>query len=178
MDCDAESNRISARLRRMHFSMSNWASRKIKGVLSFSSTRRQQSRKSVDAGTQTHLSGDVVSADNKSVQSRYRLRRPICPTYDADRNQYPAVLLDRKDRFQQHWFIEPIVATITEVLQYPWGTDALFMCALVLLAAVCVVAYYVIFVVIPIMALGVLLAIVNSAIFERSLATNVRRLLS
>lgn len=57
---------------------------------------------------------------------------------------------------------------IREVLQYPWGADALFMVALVLLASLLVILYYIVAVVLPILVLAVMLAILNSVLLESS----------
>lgn len=151
--------------------MSAWAGKKFKNVLSFTPSKRQQRLKSCDAGTQTTLSGDVIAADSKSVQSRTRQRRRVCTAYEESHTvAFPA-------KEQQHWLVEVLAATVSEVLQYPWGADALFMCSLVLLAALCVIAYYVISIVIPIMALAVVLAIINWMAFESSIATRVFRII-
>ncbi|XP_050042005.1 uncharacterized protein [Dermacentor andersoni] len=70
-----------------------------------------------------------------------------------------------------HWctrLVEPALVVASEILQYPWGADALFLVGIVLLASLLVILYYVVAVVLPIMVLAVLLAMVNSALFEGS----------
>lgn len=70
-----------------------------------------------------------------------------------------------------HWctrVVEPALVLASEILQYPWGADALFLVGIVLLASLLVILYYVVAVVLPIMVLAVLLAMVNSALFEGS----------
>lgn len=70
-----------------------------------------------------------------------------------------------------HWcnrVVEPTLVLASELLQYPWGADALFLVGIVLLASLLVILYYVVAVVLPIMVLAVLLAMVNSALFESS----------
>lgn len=61
---------------------------------------------------------------------------------------------------------ESFFLMVSELLQYPWGADALFMAGLVLLASFFVILYYMIAVVLPIMLLAVLLAIINSVLLE------------
>lgn len=64
--------------------------------------------------------------------------------------------------------VESLLAVVTEVLQYPWGADALLLVGIVLLASLLVILYYVVAVVLPIMVLAVALAMANYALFESS----------
>lgn len=64
--------------------------------------------------------------------------------------------------------LEPALVVASEILQYPWGADALLLVGIVLLASLLVILYYVVSVVLPIMVLAVILAMVNSALFESS----------
>lgn len=64
--------------------------------------------------------------------------------------------------------LEPALVVASEILQYPWGADALLLVGIVLLASLLVIFYYVVAVVLPIMVLAVILAMVNSALFESS----------
>lgn len=61
---------------------------------------------------------------------------------------------------------ESFLAVVSEVLQYPWGGDALLLVGIVLLASLLVILYYVVAVVLPIMVLAVALAMANYALFE------------
>uniref|UniRef100_G3MSL9 Uncharacterized protein n=1 Tax=Amblyomma maculatum TaxID=34609 RepID=G3MSL9_AMBMU len=63
---------------------------------------------------------------------------------------------------------EAATILVAELLQYPWGADALLLVSIVLLASLLVILYYVVAVVLPIVVLAVLLAMVNSALFESS----------
>lgn len=64
--------------------------------------------------------------------------------------------------------VESLLAVVAEVLQYPWGADALLLVGIVLLASLLVILYYVVAVVLPIMVLAVALAMANYALFESS----------
>uniref|UniRef100_A0A1E1XE98 Putative conserved protein with signal anchor n=1 Tax=Amblyomma aureolatum TaxID=187763 RepID=A0A1E1XE98_9ACAR len=63
---------------------------------------------------------------------------------------------------------EAVAILVAELLQYPWGADALLLVSIVLLASLMVILYYVVAVVLPIVVLAVLLAMLNSALFESS----------
>ncbi|KAL3191772.1 hypothetical protein MRX96_059508 [Rhipicephalus microplus] len=71
--------------------------------------------------------------------------------------------------------LESALVVASEILQYPWGADALILVGIVLLASFLVVLYYAVAVVLPIMVLAVILAMINSALFENSRFLHVLR---
>ncbi|XP_075731199.1 uncharacterized protein LOC119180793 isoform X2 [Rhipicephalus microplus] len=71
--------------------------------------------------------------------------------------------------------LESVLVVASEILQYPWGADALILVGIVLLASFLVVLYYAVAVVLPIMVLAVILAMINSALFENSRFLHVLR---
>lgn len=196
----ADEGEASTRFPRMA-PMTSWAARRMKRMLvpnlgarfgsrgSSSTSATSQSVSHVQ--TQTLPDEDLEETQCRRCRRLYR-RRPTI----RDDQQYPfdqkamarhslvsttsAYPCPVKPAANAGWsarLVESLAAVVAEVLQYPWGADALLLVGIVLFASMLVILYYVVAVVLPIVVLAVALAMANHALFESShFADVVRRL--
>lgn len=168
--------------------MASWASRRVRRMLVPNFGARFGSRGSFStstsqnvshAQTQTLPGDDIEDTQCRRCRRLYR-RRPTIrdEPYPLDQKAVGRSSLTSttsadpcpvKASASTGWsarLAESFLAVVSEVLQYPWGGDALLLVGIVLLASLLVILYYVVAVVLPIMVLAVALAMANYALFE------------
>lgn len=177
--------------------MASWASRRVKRMLAPNFGARFGSRGSAStstpqnvshAQTQTLPDDDVEDTQCRRCRRLYR-RRPTIRDEPYPFDQKPVARSSLasttstdpcpvKAAASTSWsahLAESFLTVVAEVLQYPWGADALLLVGIVLLASLLVILYYVVAVVLPIMLLAVALAMANYALFESNRFAHVLR---
>lgn len=148
--------------------MSSWAARRVRRLLTPSPSTASLSI-GVGTDSQTDLLDELEHIECRRCRRRFKQRRQFPRTESPTDSRVtsfqgqPGVKDPKSSRLTDASF-----ATVNEVLQYPWGPDALFMVALVLLASLLVILYYIVAVVLPILVLAIVLAILKSVLLESS----------
>ncbi|KAM7287544.1 uncharacterized protein ISCGN_031235 [Ixodes scapularis] len=149
--------------------MSSWAARRVRRLLTPSPSVASLSV-AVGTETQTDHVDHVEHTECRRCRRRFKQRRlfrlresPADSQVKSFEEEQMGAKASTSSRLAYAFF-----SIIREVLQYPWGADALFMVALVLLASLLVILYYIVAVVLPILVLAVMLAILNSVLLESS----------
>ncbi|CAN7939759.1 unnamed protein product [Ixodes hexagonus] len=148
--------------------MSSWAAKRVKRLLTPSSSIASLGV-AVGTETQTDPADELEHTECRRCRRRFKQRRQFRLTGSPADSQVKSFeeSLDVKSPATNR-LVDAFFSTIKELLQYPWGADALFMVALVLLASLLVIVYYIVAVVLPILVLAVVLAILNSVLLEGS----------
>uniref|UniRef100_L7LY42 Transmembrane protein n=1 Tax=Rhipicephalus pulchellus TaxID=72859 RepID=L7LY42_RHIPC len=169
----------------------SWAAKRVRRLLAvqsafgarFGATRTPSAPTFTDAQTQTLPDASTEEVHCRRCRGVYRRQRArdddlsqpdakprpsvsVAATHKTDgatAGEYPEKPASWTSRA-----LEPALVVASEILQYPWGADALILVGIVLLASFLVVLYYAVAVVLPIMVLAVILAMINSALFESS----------
>lgn len=165
--------------------MSSWAAKRVRRILvpaglsaRFGAKGTTASGPTVaDAQTQTLPDDSIEDTRCRRCRRAYRRQRPrdgdLLP---PDKTPWPpppssglveCPVKPGSGRLSGR-IVEAVTILVAELLQYPWGADALLLVSIVLLASLLVILYYVVAVVLPIVVLAVLLAMLNSALFESS----------
>ncbi|CAN8028411.1 unnamed protein product [Ixodes persulcatus] len=149
--------------------MSSWAARRVRRFLTPSPSVASLSV-AVGTETQTDHVDHIEHTECRRCRRRFKQRRLFRLRENSADSQVKSFEEEQmgdkastSSRLAYAFFL-----IIREVLQYPWGADALFMVALVLLASLLVILYYIVAVVLPILVLAVMLAILNSVLLESS----------
>lgn len=149
--------------------MSSWAARRVRRFLTPSPSVASLSV-AVGTETQTDHVDHLEHTECRRCRRRFKQRRLFRLRENSADSQVKSFEEEQmgdkastSSRLAYAFFL-----IIREVLQYPWGADALFMVALVLLASLLVILYYIVAVVLPILVLAVMLAILNSVLLESS----------
>ncbi|XP_077499828.1 uncharacterized protein LOC144110652 isoform X2 [Amblyomma americanum] len=164
--------------------MSSWAARRVRRILTPAGLGARFGAKGTtapavaDAQTQTLPDDSIEHTQCRRCRRLYRRQRPrdgdLLP---LEKTPWPPppppsslAECPLKPGGGHLWgrLAEAATILVTELLQYPWGADALLLVSIVLLASLLVTLYYVVAVVLPIVVLAVLLAMLNSALFESS----------
>ncbi|KAH7935913.1 uncharacterized protein LOC119404471 isoform X5 [Rhipicephalus sanguineus] len=176
----------------------SWAAKRVRRLLAvqsafgarFGATKAPSAPTFSDAQTQTlpdASTEEVHCRRCRGVYRRQRVRDDELSQLDAKPRPSLAVAVAHKTdsagaggypEKPASWTsraLEPALVVASEILQYPWGADALILVGIVLLASLLVVLYYAVAVVLPIMVLAVILAMINSALFENSRFLHVLR---
>uniref|UniRef100_A0A147BSA5 Uncharacterized protein n=1 Tax=Ixodes ricinus TaxID=34613 RepID=A0A147BSA5_IXORI len=148
--------------------MSSWAARRVRRLLTSSPSVASLSV-AVGTETQTDHADHLEHTECRRCRRRFKQRRLFrlreSPA-DSQVKSFDEQMGDKASTSSR--LAVAFFSVIREVLQYPWGADALFMVALVLLASLLVILYYIVAVVLPILVLAVMLAILNSVLLESS----------
>ncbi|KAL1438003.1 hypothetical protein MTO96_048458 [Rhipicephalus appendiculatus] len=169
----------------------SWAAKRVRRLLAvqsafgarFGATRTPSAPTFSDAQTQTLPDASTEEVHCRRCRGVYRRQRArdddLSQPYAKPRPSVSVAATHKTDGASADAYpekpapwtsraLEPALVVASEILQYPWGADALILVGIVLLASFLVVLYYAIAVVLPIMVLAVILAMINSALFENS----------